>query len=78
MPECGEVLRKALEELPEVYRLPFVIVDIEDQSYATAAQVLSFPVGTVRLRPFRSRKMLQARLLAYAVDAGILGCTEAT
>ncbi len=72
LPEFGDVLRKALEEIPEVYRLPIVIVDIEDQSYAAAAQVLGVPVGTVRSRLFRGRRMLQARLLAYAEDAGIL------
>lgn len=72
LPEFGDVLRKALEEIPEVYRLPIVLVDIEDQSYAAAAQILGVPVGTVRSRLFRGRRMLQARLLAYAEDAGIL------
>jgi DNA-directed RNA polymerase specialized sigma24 family protein len=38
----------------------------------TAAQILGIPVGTVRSQLFRGRRLLQARLLAYAEDAGIL------
>ena len=47
-----------------------VLVDLEDQPYEAAADVLGVPVGTVRSRLFRGRKLLQERLAQYAQDAG--------
>ncbi len=47
-----------------------MLVDIEDQSYDAAAQVLGVPVGTVRSRLFRGRRLLQEMLMDYAQDAG--------
>lgn len=76
LPELAEVVERALDELPESYRSPVVIVDIEDQSYQTAAQVLGVPVGTVRSRLHRGRRILQKTLLAYAQDAGLAGNPE--
>ncbi len=70
IPELGDVLEKALDSLPDAYRMPVVIVDIEDQSYSTAADVLGVAVGTVRSRLHRGRKILQKSLLKYAEDAG--------
>jgi RNA polymerase sigma-70 factor (ECF subfamily) len=53
-------------------------VDLEDQSYEDAAEVLGVPVGTVRSRLFRGRKLLQVELMAYAEDAGFLTQPETT
>lgn len=72
LPEFGDVLSEALADLPEVYRSPVVIVDIEDQTYDAAATVLGVPIGTVRSRLFRGRRLLQRRLVAYAQDAGLV------
>ncbi len=65
-------MRDALAKLPEEYRTAVALVDIEDQSYAAAAEILGIPVGTVRSRLFRGRRLLQQDLLAYAQDAGLL------
>jgi RNA polymerase sigma-70 factor (ECF subfamily) len=62
----------ALAKLPEEYRTVVTLVDIEDQSYAAAAEILGVPVGTVRSRLFRGRRLLQQDLLDYAQDAGLL------
>ena len=70
--DLGPAIRAALDEIPESYRSAVVLVDIEDQSYEDAAEVLGVPVGTVRSRLFRGRKLLQEQLLAYAQDAGFL------
>lgn len=72
LPELGDVLEGALSCLHETYRLPVVIVDVEDQSYSTAAEILGVPVGTVRSRLHRGRRILQKSLLAYAEDAGFV------
>ncbi|MEX2181468.1 MAG: sigma-70 family RNA polymerase sigma factor [Gemmatimonadaceae bacterium] len=70
--DLGPAIRAALDEIPETYRSAVVLVDLEDQSYEDAAEVLGVPVGTVRSRLFRGRKLLQERLFAYAQDAGFL------
>jgi RNA polymerase sigma-70 factor (ECF subfamily) len=70
VPELGDVLEVALNALPHAYKMPVVVVDIEDQSYSTAAEILGVPVGTVRSRLHRGRKILQKSLLRYAEDAG--------
>ena len=72
LPEFDEVLDGALSGLPEIYRTAVVIVDVEDQTYDTAAAILRVPIGTVRSRLFRGRRLLQERLTAYAEDAGLL------
>ena len=70
-PEFSAAVDRALGKLPEAYRTPVVIVDIEDQSYQVAADILGVPVGTVRSRLFRGRRMLQEQLMVFAQHAGI-------
>lgn len=60
----------ALGRVPEPFRSALVIVDVEDQSYEAAASVLGVPIGTIRSRLFRGRRLMQEQLLAYARDAG--------
>lgn len=68
--DLGPAINEALAEIPSTYRDAVVLVDLEDQSYEGAAEVLGIPVGTVRSRLFRGRKLLQERLAVYAQDAG--------
>jgi RNA polymerase sigma-70 factor (ECF subfamily) len=70
--DLDDAVRRALDKLPEEYRSAVALVDIEDQSYAAAAAILGVPVGTLRSRLFRGRRLLQQELLAYAEDAGLL------
>ncbi len=72
LPEFDAVLGRALGLLPEIYRIPVVIIDVEDQTYDTAAAILGVPIGTVRSRLFRGRRLLQRHLTAYAEDAGLI------
>ncbi len=72
LPEFDDVLRGALDTIPETYRTPIVIVDVEDQTYQAAAEILGVPIGTVRSRLFRGRRLLQHGLMAYAEDAGLV------
>lgn len=68
--DLAPALTDALERLAEPFRSAVVLVDVEDQSYDSAAQVLGVPVGTVRSRLFRGRRLLQEMLIDYARDAG--------
>jgi RNA polymerase sigma-70 factor (ECF subfamily) len=75
-------LRPALERslgamLPE-YAETVILVDIEDYTYADAATLLGVPVGTVRSRLFRARRLLQEALIEYARDLGLATARPAT
>jgi len=71
-PELGDVIRRELDKLPAEYREVVELSDLQDQSYADIAQVLGVPVGTVKSRLFRGRRLLQGALVDYARDAGLL------
>ena len=60
----------AIGELPEQFRAAVVLVDVEGFSYDDAAAMEDVPVGTIRSRLFRGRRLLQERLLEFARDAG--------
>lgn len=66
-----EVLR-AIDELPEQFRETAVLSDVEGLSYEEIARVLDVPVGTVKSRLFRARRLLQQKLYNYAVGMGYI------
>ncbi|MDE3053374.1 MAG: sigma-70 family RNA polymerase sigma factor [Gemmatimonadota bacterium] len=68
--DLAPAIQRALGELPEVLRSAVILVDMQDMKYDEAARVLEVPVGTVRSRLFRGRRLLQEALLTYAQDAG--------
>ena len=68
--DLGPALQRALTELDEPFKSTVLLVDLEDQSYEAASQILGIPIGTVRSRLFRGRRMLQDKLMTYARDAG--------
>lgn len=70
--DLGPAIQAALDELPVTYRDAVVLVDLEDQAYEDAAAVLGIPIGTVRSRLFRGRKLLQEKLATFAEDAGFV------
>jgi RNA polymerase sigma-70 factor (ECF subfamily) len=53
------------------YREVVILVDVEDCTYAEAAESLGVPVGTVRSRLFRGRRLLQQTLIEHARDMGL-------
>ena len=71
--DVGPAIARAVSALPDAYRLAVVLVDVEGYDYADAAAVLGVPVGTVRSRLYRGRRLLQEALLAHARDAGLAG-----
>lgn len=60
----------ALQTLSEAYRSTLLLVDIEELTYEEAANVLGCPIGTVRSRLARARRLLRAALAAYVRDRG--------
>jgi RNA polymerase sigma-70 factor, ECF subfamily len=57
--ELGAVLARCLQEVPLKYRVPLVLCDVEDWSYADIAQALGCKTGTVKSRIHRGREMLR-------------------
>jgi RNA polymerase sigma-70 factor (ECF subfamily) len=68
--DLAPAIQTALDRIPEPFRSTLLIVDVEDQSYDAAAEILGVPIGTVRSRLFRGRRLMQEQLLDYARDAG--------
>lgn len=69
----GPEVEQALRSLPEEFRAVVLLIDGHDMTYDEAAAVLSCPVGTVRSRLFRSRRLLANRLREYAARSGFTG-----
>ena len=67
----AEHVRAAIGELPEEFRVVCALYFIEDFSYDEIASILDKPIGTVRSRLHRGRKMLQKELWQVAEEAGI-------
>lgn len=67
-----EQIVTALEALPAEYRTACSLYFLQDFSYEEIAQTLDVPLGTVRSRIHRGRKLLQQRLWAIAEDRGIV------
>ena len=66
-----EDLEKAVDALPEAFRVVVVLADVQGFSYQEIADALGIPIGTVRSRLARGRSLLQKALWEHAVDAGL-------
>lgn len=62
----------ALASLPDDFRTVCTMYLMDDLSYEDIAEMLGIPLGTVRSRLHRGRRMLQKRLWLVAVDQGIV------
>jgi RNA polymerase sigma-70 factor (ECF subfamily) len=65
-----EDVRKAIDELPAVYREVIVLREFEELSYEEIAQVLDCPSGTVMSRLNRAREKLREMLLHWSLATG--------
>jgi RNA polymerase sigma-70 factor (ECF subfamily) len=66
-----EDLEKAVDALPEAFRVVVVMADLQGLSYQEITDALGVPIGTVRSRLARGRSLLQKALWEHAVDAGL-------
>ncbi|HEX2404850.1 MAG TPA: sigma-70 family RNA polymerase sigma factor [Acidimicrobiia bacterium] len=65
-------IKKAVEDLPENFRLPVLLADLEGFSYKEISDILDIPIGTVMSRLHRGRKAMQKSLWEYAVKRGLV------
>jgi RNA polymerase sigma-70 factor (ECF subfamily) len=64
-------VKDAVESLPENFRLPVLLADVEGFSYKEIAEILDIPIGTVMSRLHRGRKALQKALYDFAAERGL-------
>lgn len=65
-------VKAALEDLPEAFRLPVLLADVEEFSYKEIAEMLDIPIGTVMSRLHRGRKAMHKRLFDFAQERGLI------
>jgi RNA polymerase sigma-70 factor, ECF subfamily len=67
-----EDVKRALESLPENFRLPVLLADVEGFSYKEIAEIMDSPIGTVMSRLHRGRKALERALWQTAKERGLV------
>ena len=65
-------VKAAVEGLPEAFRAPVLLADLEGFSYKEIAEILDIPIGTVMSRLHRGRRAMQKVLWEYAGRRGLL------
>jgi RNA polymerase sigma-70 factor (ECF subfamily) len=60
--EIGEVINKAIKDLPDELRTAILLREIEGMSYEEIAETMECPVGTVRSRIFRAREAIDKKI----------------
>lgn len=65
-------VKRALDDLPDEYRMVVLLADLEDFSYKEIAGIVGCPVGTVMSRLFRGRRLLRKSLADFARKAGYI------
>lgn len=65
-------VKGALESLPEDFRIPVLLSDVDGFSYKEIAEMLEIPMGTVMSRLHRGRKAMQKMLYEFARERGLI------
>jgi RNA polymerase sigma-70 factor (ECF subfamily) len=73
-----EMVKAALEALPEQFRMAVLLADVEGFSYKEIAEIMDVPIGTVMSRLHRGRKALQKELWEFGREHGLLPTTGAS
>lgn len=65
-------LTRALNRLPEDFRIVVLLCDVEGFTYEEIANMLDVPIGTIRSRLHRGRNLLKVELMDYARKRGFI------
>ncbi len=63
-------VKRAMEELPDDFRMVILLSTVEGFSYKEISQMVGCPIGTVMSRIYRGRKLLKEKLASYAKKHG--------
>lgn len=67
-----EDLQRALDALPDAFRVTIVLVEVQGYTYEEVSRLLEIPLGTVRSRLSRARGLLQKMLWQQAKETGVI------
>ncbi len=74
--EQHETVQMAIMQLPEIYRLTFILFHYQEASYQEIADILNVPVKTIATRIYRARAILKEKLLKGGLDYEMHGLQE--
>lgn len=63
--ELNAQISAVLRKIPGEFRAPIVLIDMGDFTYEEAAEIMACPIGTIRSRLSRGRKLLREHLKPY-------------
>ena len=61
-------IKEAIEKLPERFKSPFVLYELQEFKYKEISKILDVPLNTVKVNILRARKQLQKELKKYAKE----------
>ncbi len=71
--ELGRLIMQAIDRLPEKFKQPLVLRDVEGLSYEETGEILNLPEGTVKSRINRARQRVKEMIEPYIDDSFIGG-----
>ncbi len=76
--DLAPAITRAIDALEPSHADVVRLVDVNEFRYEEAAELLGIPVGTVRSRLYRARRLLQQSLMQHAIDASFAAAAPDT